>query len=259
MKQDLAGHEQSGNGVEGQRLGGRGLAGNGSPGVESTGVARTAKARIGKASAVVERKGEARTGKSRVGMPNQGSQGLAGQGSDRGDGRGRARQETGAPSGAPTYKVRDGARVPKKRAADLAAAMVELTRDGRGTPEALVESAAEKSSPIHDCFDWNDQSAAHAYRVEQARHYWKAIEIVVRVDDSTETKQRAFHPVFIDGERQYQDIGTIAQSQSLMGQLIDQAKRDLIAFKHRYASLSEAAELSAVFAAIDALNGKDAA
>lgn len=166
---------------------------------------------------------------------------------------------TGAPSGAPTYQIRDGARVPKRHAAALAEAMVELQKQGVATAERLLEVAADESSPIHDCFEWNDADAAHAYRLEQARYYWRAIEIVVRVDDSTEKRQRAFHPVFIDGERQYQDIGTIAQSQSLMAQLLDAAKRDLIAFKHRYATISDAQELAGVFAAIEALNPKDAA
>ena len=239
-------------GLDGIRPSRKGLSRTGSPGLVGPG------SDVGKGSGQAA---SARQRSDRLGLEGSGSIGPDRQGGAR-TRSARAGTEslaTGAPSGAPTYQVREGRRIPKKHAAALAAAMVELQQAGGATAEALLDVARDASSPIHDCFEWDNKKAAHEYRLEQARYYWRSIEIVVRVDDSTEKTQRAFHPVFIDGERQYQDIGTIAQSQTLMAQLLDAAKRDLIAFKNRYAMISDAAELAGVFAAIDAMRGEDAA
>lgn len=157
-----------------------------------------------------------------------------------------------APAG-PSFRVKDGARVRARDAALLASVMARLTDEGRGTAPELVAEARRATSPIHHCFEWDDAKAADAHRIEQAKHYWKAIEIVIQLDDSTERRQRAFHPVFVDGARRYESIGTIAQTDSLLNQLVAQAKKDLVAFKHRYQTLRDTSELAEVFAAIERL------
>lgn len=266
-RQGSTGQDSSGQARNGAQRPGQAVAdsqGSSGSGAEVQGLAGTGEDRQSRQGEA--RKGAGRKGTARRALPEMASQGLPGPGSVR---PGSAYQATGAPSRAPilppgtksafTHRIRDGARVPRTQAAALAAVMMGLIAEGRGNHEALLEAARAKNSPIHSCFEWDDRKAAHAHRIEQARQYWKAIEIVVRVDDSTEKAQRAFHPVFIDGERQYQDIGTIARSESLMSQLLDAAKRDLIAFKHRYATISEAPDLADVFRAIEALDPKDAA
>jgi hypothetical protein len=129
------------------------------------------------------------------------------------------------PAQGPSFRVKDGARVRARDAGLLASVMARLIAEDRGTAADLVNEARSFKSPIHHCFEWDDAKAAEAHRVAQARGYWKAIELTVQMEDSTESRQRAFHPVFVDGARRYQSIGTIAQDESLLDQLVAQAKK----------------------------------
>lgn len=42
-------------------------------------------------------------------------------------------------------------------------------RDGSLSPHAVVEEADDPKSPLHPLFDWNDEKAAMAHRLNQAR------------------------------------------------------------------------------------------
>lgn len=55
--------------------------------------------------------------------------------------------------------------------------------NGRLTPEAVVEDAKAKSSPLHELFDWDTDRAAHAHWLECAREIIRS----VRYEYSTET------------------------------------------------------------------------
>ena len=54
---------------------------------------------------------------------------------------------------------------------DVIAALTEL-EDSRGglTPDLVLETARDPTSPLHQCFEWDDTVAAHRYRVDQARY-----------------------------------------------------------------------------------------
>lgn len=251
MKNDLAGDGSVGKDrIVEDRIGQERL---GSNGADRRGVARPGGPSRDNGSVGTERHRKASRAKS---VSRHASHGDESQAADR---PASDRRATGAALAAPVYRVKPGAHVRARDAAQLAIVMRDLLATGEATAEALLKAAEPEDSPIHGCFEWDNAAAADAYRLHQARKYWGAIEIVITADDSTEKPMRAFHPVFIDGQRQYQDIGTIAQSQSLLAQLLDSAKRDLIAFKHRYATIAEAPELAEVFSAIDRLGGKDAA
>lgn len=62
---------------------------------------------------------------------------------------------------------------------------IEAKKDGRLTPDAVLEDAAERDSPLHDFFEWDDSKAGHAYRLDQARTLIKSVMVVV----VTETKR----------------------------------------------------------------------
>lgn len=55
-------------------------------------------------------------------------------------------------------------------------------KDGRVTPETVVDAAADPSSPLHEHFEWNEGKAAHAYRLEQARRLIRAVRVVVTIE-----------------------------------------------------------------------------
>lgn len=42
-------------------------------------------------------------------------------------------------------------------------------RDGAVSPQAVLDAAKPKNSPLHKLFDWDDAAAAEAHRLNQAR------------------------------------------------------------------------------------------
>ncbi|MFZ4498520.1 MAG: hypothetical protein ACOYMX_02310 [Burkholderiales bacterium] len=47
------------------------------------------------------------------------------------------------------------------------------------TPEVVVEAAKNPDSPLHEHFDWDDQSAAHQHRIDTARKLIRGIRVQV--------------------------------------------------------------------------------
>jgi len=73
----------------------------------------------------------------------------------------------------------------------------ELTRiyerDGVITPTAVIEEATDPDSPLHDYFDWDNESAAYKWRIDQARRLIRE----VRIDNGEEGKADISPPVFV--------------------------------------------------------------
>lgn len=63
-------------------------------------------------------------------------------------------------------------------------AVLEEAGGGILTPEAVVEDAKSKSSPLHDKFTWDIKKAAYAHWLDQAR----ALIRTVRYEHRTETR-----------------------------------------------------------------------
>jgi hypothetical protein len=69
----------------------------------------------------------------------------------------------------------------ERQAAELA--LQQLERDGRLTPEDVLNAAEDPSSPLHGWFDWNDDTAAHKYRLEQARMLIRTITVEITTEN----------------------------------------------------------------------------
>ena len=55
--------------------------------------------------------------------------------------------------------------------------------DGTLTEDVVISAAADPGNPLHSCFDWDDQSAAHKYRRVQARAMIRRVKITVETTD----------------------------------------------------------------------------
>ena len=85
------------------------------------------------------------------------------------------------------YKWR---RQPKKApTAQITGECIEAIKAKRGgiTRQLLVIEAQKKSSPIHDCFEWDNDKAAGEHRLEQARKLLQCLVIVIEQEDTEET------------------------------------------------------------------------
>lgn len=60
-----------------------------------------------------------------------------------------------------------------------------MSAEGSLTAEEVVRRAKSKRSPLHKFFEWEDEVAAHAYRIEQARELIRSFKIRVTVHNVT--------------------------------------------------------------------------
>lgn len=56
--------------------------------------------------------------------------------------------------------------------------------DGEADPGKFVEAAASPQHPAHDWFDWEESVAAHKWRLQQARQFFR-ITVKVEVEQDT--------------------------------------------------------------------------
>lgn len=117
------------------------------------------------------------------------------------------------------------------------------------TPENLVEASRPENAPLHSEFEWDDAIAAEEYRRVQARQMICNLSIVI--DEQKSEPIRAFFSLqsgFRKNEATYEGTITIMGNEEKRQKLLDNAKKELEAFRKKYELLTE---LSGVFAAID--------
>jgi hypothetical protein len=120
---------------------------------------------------------------------------------------------------------------------------------GMLNPQAVVDAARDKTSPLHNQFTWDDTEAAEQYRLQQAR---RLIRVTVRFLEPSEpsTTTRVFVSLSTDRKagNGYRVLADVMSDAKLRAQLLADAHRDMLAFRRKYAALSELAD---VFAAMD--------
>lgn len=119
-------------------------------------------------------------------------------------------------------------------------------RDGIITPEKVLEDNTEMGTPLHDCFEWNDTTAAHKYRIKQAK---EIIQTIVFVSDSA--PQLSPVRAFVSVSKDFHPIKTVLDDKEMKESLLLCAVYELKAFQRKYQTLSE---LAGVFKAIDTLD-----
>lgn len=143
------------------------------------------------------------------------------------------------------YKWKAGSRI-KLNAQVAGDVCDELEKEGRLTPAELVEVSRDEAAPLHGAFEWRDEIAAEKYREVQAGHIIRSLEVVIT---GTSEPVRAYFPISIVGEgRTYTSTEVIMRTEDARAKLLERALAELEAFKRKYKTLGELAD---VFAAID--------
>lgn len=139
-------------------------------------------------------------------------------------------------------------------------------RDSVVTPESFLDSARAEKSPIHPLFEWDDSVAAEHYRIQQSRKILTSIVKVVvppeegkTIEKDNQKRQVAFVNVTEGVAKRGEYITTEkALSQPETRQIVlNNALRELLAFKNKYESFSELAELFSVIDKCVVENMKD--
>lgn len=143
------------------------------------------------------------------------------------------------------YKFKSGTRlkVSAQAAGELCA---ELESQGKLTPHEVVEASRPDDAPLHSAFEWDDEIAAEKYRETQACYIIRSVEVV---PEGSSKPTRAFVSLTVtENEREYREINKVLSIRSERELLLEEAKRELIAFERKYSVLEELAD---VFSAID--------
>lgn len=114
-------------------------------------------------------------------------------------------------------------------------------RDGVIEPETVVLESESPSAPLHSCFEWDNEKAAHKYRITQAQGIIRAIVSVNETEKSPETR------AFVSVEREYHPFSVVIRNPEKRDILLQNALNELHCFEKKYNSLCE---LSGVFSAI---------
>lgn len=125
---------------------------------------------------------------------------------------------------------------------------VRVRNNGQLTPRAVVDDARDAGSPLHPAFEWDNVTAAEAYREDQARYLLRMIVVTSTAEGAEIKPTRAFVNVEMEGDTAYTHIVHAMSDAELRQQVLKRALRELTDWRNRYAELQELADL---FAQID--------
>lgn len=137
-----------------------------------------------------------------------------------------------------------------------AAFLGELVEKNLGmlTPEIVLDAARPASSPIHSCFCWSDGIAAEKYRLIQAASLIRSVKVSFAPREDVSIRVRAFvnvQPTKAAGQETPDELGrgiyvpveTAVSVDNYRNQMIAQCKRDIEAFRRKYAALAEVSRI----------------
>jgi hypothetical protein len=124
-------------------------------------------------------------------------------------------------------------------------ALEKIASENGGTmpSEAIVTAAQARRHTLHPHFEWDDGRAAHAHRLEQARHLVQIIRVVDDTDHNA-TPHRAYLSIRSGREgRRYVPTAQVLDSVQLQLEVLRQAEIDLQAWERRYSELHDVCSL----------------
>ena len=141
------------------------------------------------------------------------------------------------------YEWRSDSRFPI--GAQIAAERLKKIKDQCGalTPRVVVDDAASPRSPLHLCFEWDDETAADNYRLAQARKLIGSIVVAEVDDEPVNLETRAFVHVTVGDGARYEAIEVAMASSSMRHEVLERAKREIKLWRARYAAYEEFSDL----------------
>ena len=112
-------------------------------------------------------------------------------------------------------------------------------------PEAIVDAAREKSSPLHCYFEWDDTAAAKAHRLWQAR----MLIVTVTVEFPAERNEIITLQRYISLKSDqrngggYRAIVEVLQNDKRRQEFIEDLRSDIRIFTQKYRMIREAREI----------------
>lgn len=117
-----------------------------------------------------------------------------------------------------------------KVGADVVGKVIEEIEQENGvvTRELFLEASRDEKAPTHCLFDWNDESAAEKYRLDQSRHIINHLKVeIVREDKKVEYVVPAFINVRNENSATYQNIVTALSDQESRELILERLRREV--------------------------------
>lgn len=153
------------------------------------------------------------------------------------------------------YEWRAGARLRgSAQAAGEAIDKIAAKNGGVCSPHDLVAAARRPRHACHGMFEWDDEVAAHGFRLVQARQIIRSIRVVAPEadDDDGRSSPPAFLHVRGATTEGYMSTDAAMASDDLRALVLGEALAHLRGLQSRYDHL---AELAAVWAALEEVAG----
>lgn len=148
------------------------------------------------------------------------------------------------------YHAKSGARINDHDAAIIGRFCDRLIRKYQTiTAETFVEEAS-RDNTVRDYLVWDNDEAAHKWRLHQARVLLGSVTVVVERHDK-QVEVRGLH--FMDSQKGYVPAARIFSDESMVAELAAKAKRDAIVWYHRYQNIRSCLEITPLFNEIERL------
>lgn len=121
-------------------------------------------------------------------------------------------------------------------------AKLEQKYNGMLTPKDVVREASNRTSPIHDWFDWNDNGAGEKWRLHQARMLITTIK-TISTFNGTQKEYRKYVNVRVDGNegsgRFYVQTNNALKNPDTKSQVLQRAINEITYWERTYADYKE--------------------
>lgn len=124
--------------------------------------------------------------------------------------------------------------------ADLRSELLAIRAEyGQLTPRAVVDTARDPDHVLHPYFEWDDEAAAEAYRLVQARALIATVKVTYTRPDGDLGRVREFHSIRRADGRAFEPVDEIIADEVTLGVLLRSMERDWRQLKARYDRFDE--------------------
>ena len=124
---------------------------------------------------------------------------------------------------------------------------IRKRNDGKLRAPDIVDAARPQRAVLHPYFEWRDGVAAEKWRLEQATRLIRIVVQIIEVNGE-QREYRAYASLSSDrlGKSGYRSMTAVMSNPVWRAQLLEDALAEMQAFRARYKSLVELAEVFAV-------------
>lgn len=135
-----------------------------------------------------------------------------------------------------------GERMDDQKRNAIAKRLEKLTSLGGGrlTPEAVVQDAKSKTSPLHDQFEWDDSEAGKQWRLQQARELIRSVKIEIQTETRVVSTVRYVRDPAAGAEQGYVEVAKLRDDKALAKDALMAEMRAASALFERAKTLAEA-------------------